>query len=598
MNPSNDIAATEIAKALTGIQGFDQITSGGIPRGKATLVTGGPGSGKTVFGLQTLANGVLLWDEPGIFVAFEENSQQIIANAASFGWNLAKLRKLFFVDAMPDPDTIAVGEFDFSGMLALLSAKASAMKARRIVFDSLDVLLHLLPSPIERRREMNRLHNWLVANRLTAIITAKMDWQRAEPVPWEEGVLQYMPFIVDCVIVLAHQFDNSFSQRRLRILKYRGSSFAENECPFIIGAFGLDVAPTDAHVPVGSIPTERVSTGVEPLDKMLGGGFIRGATTIITGECGTAKTTLAGAFCEAAGKRGERTLYIAFDESGEEIVRNLRSVSIELEVYVKSGILFMHTGQVGSGTTEEHLLQIRALVQRHRPSCMVIDPFSAFTKIGSEVTTQAIAARMIRWVKSQGITLVCTSLPGGSDRGIAASILKIATAADTWLHLGFFDGGFDGGERNRGLTIFKSRGTKHSNQVAELLLSDSGISLAEPYSADGRLLMGTMRWQKERADGEERARLEVEFETKRTAVSNEVAELEAHLGTLQRSLDAKRLVLHSMSGVEATRIEDEEVRHSGVIRLRQAKESGFVDGTRPESAPGKPAVSEPSMTGT
>jgi circadian clock protein KaiC len=452
--------------------------------------------------------------------------------------------------------------------------------------------LHLLPSPIERRREMNRLHNWLVANGLTAIITAKMDWQRAEPVPWEEGVLQYMPFVVDCVIVLSHQFENSFSQRRLRILKYRGSSFAENECPFVIGKFGFDVAPTDTVFARVAISTERVSTGVEPLDKMLGGGFIRGATTIITGECGTAKTTLAGAFCEAASKRGERTLYIAFDESGEEIVRNLRSVSIDLEDYVKSGILFMHTGQVGSGTTEEHLLQIRAFVQRHRPSCMVIDPFSAFTKIGSELTTQAIAARMIRWIKSQGITLVCTSLPGGADRGIAASILKIATAADTWLHLDFFDGGFDGGERNRGLTIFKSRGTKHSNQVAELILADSGISLAEPYSADGRLLMGTMRWQKERADGEERARLEAEFESKRTAVFDEVAELEAHLGTLQRSLDAKRLALHSMSGVEATRIEDEEVRHSGVIRLRQAKESGFIDGTRPETVPEKPAVNE------
>jgi circadian clock protein KaiC len=588
MNSFDTEPIAEFPKALTGIQGFDQITRGGMPRGKATLVTGGPGAGKTVFGLQTLANGALLFDEPGIFIAFEENSRQIIANAASFGWNLAGLEKVFFLDAMPDPDTIAVGEFDFSGMLALLSAKAAKMQARRIVFDSLDVLLHLLPGPVERRREMNRLHNWLVANEMTAVITAKLDWQRPDAVPWEEGVLQYMPFIVDCVIVLTHQFENSFSQRRLRILKFRGSSFAENECAFIIGPSGLDVAPTDTIVPLSVVQTERVSTGVEPLDKMLGGGFLRGATTIITGECGTAKTTLAGAFCSAAAKRGERTLYIAFDENCEEIARNLRSVSIELESQVKSGLLLMHSGQVGSGNAEEHLLKIRALVQRHQPSCMVIDPFSAFTKTGSELTTQAVAAQLIRWIKSQGITLVCTSLPGGADRGIAASVLKIATAADTWIHLSFFDGGFDGGERNRGLTIFKSRGTKHSNQVGELILANSGISIAEPYTAAGTMLMGTMRWQKERADSEERVRLEAQFESNRTAVQDEVTELEAHLGTIQRSIDAKRLVLRSMSGVEAVRIEHEELRHSGIIRLRQAKESGSVEGNRPETVSGKP----------
>ena len=318
---------------------------------------------------------------------------------------------------------------------------------------------------------------------------------------------------------------------------------------------------------------------------MLGGGFIRGTTTIITGECGTAKTTLAGAFSEAAGKRGERTLYIAFDESCEEIVRNLCSVSIQLQADIKNGLLVMHSQQVGSGSAEEHLLQIRALVQRHRPSCMVIDPFSAFTKTGSELTTQAVAAQMIRWVKSQGITLVCTSLPGGADRGVAASVLKIATAADSWIHLSFFDGGLDGGERNRGLTIFKSRGTKHSNQVAELILADSGISLADPYTAAGTMLMGTMRWQKERADGEERARLEAEFESKRTAVHNELVELEAQVGTLQRGVAEKRMMLRSMSGAETTRKEHEELRHSGVIRLRQAKESGSVDGTPPKPEP-------------
>jgi circadian clock protein KaiC len=502
----------------SGIEGLDQITRGGLPLGKVTLVTGGPGSGKTVFGLQALANGAHLFGEPGIFIAFEEKSRQIITNAAGFGGNLEEPESLFFLDAMPAPDTITIGEFDFSGMLALLRGKVEDMKARRIVFDSLDVLLRLLPGPAERRREMDRLSNWLLDTGLTGIITAKMDWHRDEPSPWDEGIVQYMPFVVDCVIVLTHHFENGFSQRRIRILKYRGSCFDENEFPFIIGPHGFEVSSPDISVPPEYISSERISSGVESLDEMLGGGFIRGTTTIITGEPGTAKTTLSGAFAQAASKRGERTLYLAFDESSGEIVRNLCSVNILLAPHMIGHLLLMHSGQVGSGSAEEHFLKIRALVRAHRPTCMVIDPFSAFTRIGGELTAQSVVGRMIRWVKSEGITLVCTSLPRASDRGLSATILKISTLADTWIELSFLDGG----ERNRGLTIIKSRGTKHSNQVRELILSDSGISLAEPYTGTGPVLMGTVRWQKEREDSQERRRLEADFENKRVAVQSEM----------------------------------------------------------------------------
>jgi circadian clock protein KaiC len=238
-NPSH-----EILKALSGIEGFDQITRGGLPRGSVTLVTGGSGSGKTVFGLQTLVAGAVL-DEPGLFVAFEEASRKILANASSFQWPSAKWE---IVDAMPPPNAITIGEFDFEGMLAVLSVKVSTMKAQRIVFDSLDVLLHLLPGVLVRRREINRLHSWLLDHQLTAIITAKLDWLE-KATPMEDGALQYLPFIVDCVVALTHDVENGFSRRRVRIIKYRGSSFSENETPFTIGPHGIYRWPP---------PTERL----------------------------------------------------------------------------------------------------------------------------------------------------------------------------------------------------------------------------------------------------------------------------------------------------------------------------------------------------
>ena len=285
---------------LTGIEGFDQMTHGGLPSGNATLVVGGPGSGKTVFGLQTLANGVNRFGEHGIFVGFEETSRTIIANAASFGWSLGELEnhKLFFMDARPIVDTVTVGDFDLSGTLAILSAKVQAMKARRIVFDSLDVLLRLLPGPGEQRREINRLHDWLLASELTAVITAKLDWSE-KALFFDDDPMQYLPFVVGCVVALTQKVEEDFSQRRVRIIKYRGSSYSENARALIIGPRGIEVAAADE--PVLDLPlTEKVSTGIEQLDEMLYGGIWRGSTTMITGATGTAKTTISGAFAEAA----------------------------------------------------------------------------------------------------------------------------------------------------------------------------------------------------------------------------------------------------------------------------------------------------------
>jgi circadian clock protein KaiC len=559
----------EIPKALSGIEGFDQITRGGLPRGRVTLVTGGSGSGKTVFGLHTLVTGASL-DEPGLFVAFEETSKRILANASSFEWSSAKWE---IVDAMPPPNAITIGEFDFEGMLAVLSAKVQTAKAQRIVFDSLDVLLHLLPGVLVRRREINRLHSWLLDHELTAVITAKLDWLE-KATPMENGALQYLPFIVDCVVALTHEVENGFSRRRVRIIKYRGSAFSENETPFIIGSRGMEVAI--AERPTSPIPTEKITTGLRQLDEMLYGGILRGSVMMITGNPGTAKTTLSGAFAEAAAKRGERTLCVAFDESSEEVVRNLTSVNIHLQEHVDSGILQMHSEYVGAEGAEEHFQHIKALVLRQRATCLVIDPFTAFSSAGSLVNSQAVAARLIRWVKSERITMVCTSLPLAGEPEFSGTVLKITTIADTWIYLSFSNGG----ERNRGLTIIKSRGTNHSNQTRELILSSSGLSLAAPYTAAGNVLMGTMRWQKERAEGEERTRLNLEFEHQHAAVNSELEELESRVETLKRNINTKRLEQRAREEVELLRHREEESRLSDMIRLRQSDELGSVAAAR------------------
>jgi circadian clock protein KaiC len=577
MSAFNENSRGEVSKAPTGIEGFDVMSRGGLPRGSVTLVTGGSGSGKTVFGLQTLVNGARLYDEPGLFISFEEDSRKLLVNAASFGWSLDELkdRKLFFLDARPIDGSVTIGEFDLSGMLAMLSAKVQAMKVRRIVFDSLDVLLCLLPGVLERRREINRLHAWLLAHELTAVITAKLD-RLENPMPLDDGSLQYLPFIVDCVVTLTHGVESGFSQRRVRVVKYRGSSFSESETPFTIGPRGLAIAISDR--PMKSLPlsTDKISFGILQLDEMLYGGLIRGSTTMITGNPGTAKTTLAGAFAEAAAKRGERMVYVAFDETSEEIVRNLSSVNIHLQEHVDSGLLRMYNEYVGSNCAEEHFQNIRKLVDSQRASCLVIDPFTAFSNSGDLKSTQAVAARLVRWVKSEGITLVCTSLPVQGESGFSGTNLKITTVADTWIYLNFFDGG----ERNRGLTIIKSRGTNHSNQVRELILASSGLSIAPPYTADGTVLMGTMRWQKERAESEARERLKAEYERHDAAIVEELAEMNARVQTLQRKIVTKQLAKDSMKSQEWNRKADETSRQSEMIRLRQADELGTSEATR------------------
>ncbi|HWN96028.1 MAG TPA: circadian clock protein KaiC [Methylomirabilota bacterium] len=564
---SNRLTAVNPLKALTGIEGFDEITHGGLPRGRTTLLEGGPGSGKTLFALRFLVHGAQDCNEPGIFVAFEETSKRIVANAEGFGWNLTELqrKRLFFLDAQPTPDLIHSGSFDLSGMLAALGAQAKAMGARRIVFDALDIVLALLPDVAAKRREIYRMHEWLLASGLTGLITAKAGGDEASSLYQEP--FGFMQFMVDCAVILNHRVELGVSQRNLRVQKYRGSNFDENEAPFVIGKNGFDVAisrmlgRTDAKV-----TNERVTSGVKRLDTMLGGGYYRGASVLITGFPGTAKTTLSGAFAEAACKRGERTMFVGFDSDGTEVIRNLKSVGIQLDRYVKSGLLRMISARTITGSAETLLVRIKSLAREHKARCLVIDPVSTLSKAGNELTAHGVAERLIDWSKTDGITMVCTSLldemHGPAQSGTP---LQISTLADTWIHLNYL---VQAGERNRGLSIIKSRGTSHSNQVRELILSDAGVTLADIYTAGGEVLMGALRWEKESAERVANEIAAVAGKLKLVTLDAEEAVLEVRTKSLQTELVAKQVEKTLLTRTTATR---EGALSRGRIRMHELR---------------------------
>ncbi len=551
------LSAALSAKARTGIAGFDEITQGGLPGGRTTLLEGGPGSGKTLMALQTLVNGARLDNEPGIFVAFEESTERIAANAENFGWDLAALRekKLFLLDAQQSPDLVQAGDFTLDGMLAVLAAKVREIKARRIVFDALDVLLALLNDPVAERREMFRLHEWLLAQGLSAVITCKAGGPANQAAP--EPQLSFMQFMVDCAVVLNQEMVQGVSQRNLRVVKYRGSAFSENEAPFLFGEAGLEVAGArdlgGLSRPDGPVSTERVSSGVARLDAMLDGGYYRGASVLITGFPGTAKSTLSGAFSEAACLRGERTLFISFDSDANEVVRNLASVNIRLERFVKKGLLRLVSARAATGSAEIHLMQIKHLAQVHRARCVVIDPVSSLCKSGNENTAHNVAERLLNWTKAEGITLVCTSLLDEAAQQVASTPLQVSTIADTWIHLNYL---VHAGERNRGLSIVKSRGTAHSNQERELILSKDGVTLADAYTAGGEVLMGTLRWEKERAMQGAQDKREAVKKVAEATLEAEEALLEVRLKAVQLELEVKRGERQALNRSAADRTSD------------------------------------------
>jgi circadian clock protein KaiC len=570
-----------VQKASTGIAGLDAMMYGGLPRGRVTLVEGGAGAGKTVLALQSLVHAARDLNEASIFVAFEEPVAQIAVNAGSFGWvlSLAQRKKLFFLDAQPNYNVIQSGDFDLGGMLAALDAKIDQLRARRIVFDAVDVVLSMLGDSAAERRELYRLRDWILARQLTTVITSK-----ASPGSSSENHRAFLQFLADCAVTLEHRVELGISQRSCRVLKYRGSAFNENEAPYVIGPTGMEVSwvsRTEERRPV--VTDERVSSGVSRLDAMLGGGFFRSAVVLVTGTPGTAKTTLSGAFAEAACARGEPTLFVSFDSYAEEVVRNLASVGIRLDRHLGSrrrpGLLNISYARALNGSAESHLLQIQSLARSHGARCVVVDPVSALSKSGNADFAQSVARRLIDWAKSSGITLFCTSLLHDGTKDTEVSELQISTIADTWLELSYV---VRAGERNRCLTIIKSRGTSHSNQVRELVLTADGVTLTDAYSVGGEPLLGTLRWEHERAEEMSEQQASRTERLDHIRFQSEEASLIAQSIALQRQIQTKQ--------AEAKAHAEDAAARRETIALERAERRARRGADGPPVRPRKTAV--------
>lgn len=554
--------AASLKKTPTGMGGFDEITGGGLPQGRTSIIMGGPGSGKTVFALQTLINGAHLCGERGIFVAFEENSRSVIANAASFGWDLSDHEKLLFMDAGMSPDVVQTGRFDVGSLLSGIRTRFAENRATRIVFDSIDVLLALLDDPFTERQELYRIQDWLAANDVTGIITARS--------PSGANGYDFLEFMADCVVHLGQHVTAGIAHRDLRVAKYRGSSIHEGVFPLIIGAAGMEVAspiPREMNFPAFK---DRVSTGIDRLDTMLQGGYFRGSTALVTGAPGTAKSTLAAAFAEASSKRGERCLYVSFDESSSEIVRNMASIGLDLLSQIDSGNLRFHSVQTGSLNAEEHLLGIKALIREYQPRSLVIDPLSAVLKSATSQVLMDVPLRLINFTKSQGITMLSTSLVENSDSPESTE-MNVSTIADTWIHLSFK---VQMGERNRLLTIVKCRGTGHSRQARELVLSDEGVTLSDVFVAGGEVLMGTLRWEKEEANRREKALAHTGLLRKERELSLAEAEVRVRIDLLTRELELRRAENEALAEEIELEKAQRELSASEIGRLRGVDRPG------------------------
>jgi circadian clock protein KaiC len=560
-----------LQKERTGIPGFDEITGGGLPAGRPTLVCGSAGAGKTLFAIEFLVRGATLFNEPGVFMSFEESSEELATNVASLNFDVRQLvaeKKLLvdhvFIERSEIEET---GEYDLEGLFLRLNYVIDQIGAKRVVLDTLEALFSALPNEAIVRAELRRLFRWLKEKGVTAVITCERGNGRLTRYGLEE-------YVADCVILLDNRVENQISTRRLRIIKYRGTSHGTNEYPFFIDDQGFSVLPITSIGLNHKASTQRISSGNSRLDTMLGGkGFYRGSSILVSGTAGTGKSTIAAHFVEAACKRGERALFFAFEESQDQIIRNMKSVGIDLEPHVKQGLLRFKNFRPSNFGLEVHLALMHKVISETQPSVVVIDPISNFLAVGDNIETKSMLTRLIDFLKLQQVTAMFTSLTTTGE--VENSEVGVSSLMDTWLLVKNIE---SNGERNRGLYVLKARGIAHSNQVREFRLTSHGMELIDAYIGSEGVLMGSARAAQagreaaaslERADSRQRKQRELKRKEQM---------YEAQLIALRSQYESERELL-------LKELEEAEKRESAVAnqrlemaRLRHADVAADIEG--------------------
>lgn len=550
-------AANRLPKCLTGIQGLDEITGGGLPRGRPTLICGGAGCGKTLFASEFLVRGALQFDEPGVLMSFEETAKELRANVASLGFDLARLerRKKILIEHVhiERSEIHETGDYDLEGLFVRLNFAIDSIGAKRVVLDTLDALFAGLPNEAILRAELRRLFRWLKDKGVTTVITA----ERGREQLTRHGLEEY---VSDCVILLDHRVSDQIATRHLRVVKYRGALHGTNEFPFLIGDEGLSVLPITSLALNHKVSNERIDTGIPRLDVMLGGrGFFRGSSILLTGTPGTGKTSVSANFAQAAGRRGERVLFFSFEESPDQIIRNMQSIGLRLAPLVRRGLLRFHSARPSLYGLEMHLATMFKEIASFQPHVVIVDPITSLLEAGTHTEGKAMVTRLIDYLKAGQITSLFTSLTQGGH-ALQQSEASKSSLMDAWLLLQDLEGN---GERNRVLYVLKARGMAHSNQIREFLISDRGVDLVDAYIGPSGALTGSAR-------AAQTARETAEALTRQMEAGRRKRELVRKRAALERQIRGLRSE-HEASADELRQIDDQVERQTRLLSAQRTE---------------------------
>lgn len=571
----------QLLKTPTGINGLDEITEGGLPLGRLTLVCGGTGCGKTLLAMEFLVRGATQFNEPGVFMSFEEKADELSKNFASLGFDLDELidQKLLTIDHVRlEPAEIEeAGEYDLEGLLIRLGYAIDSIGAKRVVLDTIEALFSGLSNKNILRSELRRLFVFLKDKGVTAIVTA------------EQGELTFTRFgleeyVADCVIFLNHSVYQQIATRRIRIVKYRGSAHSTNEYPFLIDQQGFSVMPISSLGLDHSACKERILTGVERLDTMLGTqGYFRGSSILVTGTAGTGKSSLAAHFVNAACTRGERCLYFAFEESQNQIIRNMHSIGIDFSQWVEQGLLQFQNARATQYGLEMHLVAMHRIIDQFKPTCVVIDPISILVATANVAEVKSMLSRLIDFLKMKEITVLCTDLTTPDDSTLEHTEVNISSLMDTWLLLKALE---CNGERNRVLYIIKSRGMAHSNQIREFIFSTKGIDLRDVYIGSSGVLTGSARANQEAKNLAEALDCQQQIEFREREIERKKLAIEAQILALNTQFEAEKENLIRLINKEQQRNHTLLLDQQAMIKLKQADTPSPLDNTLADTEKG------------